>query len=87
MNDTLEKSGDSWAVVDKKPQKPGGCVGIFFKLFDWNRKLATKKKLFSMKLLPPVKFKQGGKKFGGGNEQQGSKLRLIADENRGGFPM
>lgn len=43
------------AVVEKRPQRPGGCVGgILFQLFDWNRKFA-KKKLFSKKLLPPGK--------------------------------
>lgn len=54
MNDTVEKAVSSLAVVEKKPptQRPGGCVGIFFQLFDWNRRLA-KKKLFSKKLLPP----------------------------------
>lgn len=52
MNDILEKTASSLAVVEKKPQRPGGCVGIFFQLFDWNRRFA-KKKLFSKKLLPP----------------------------------
>ncbi|KAL8532004.1 hypothetical protein ACS0TY_008563 [Phlomoides rotata] len=85
MNDTVEKGVSSLAVVEKKPptQRPGGCVGIFFQLFDWNRRLA-KKKLFSKKLLPPVRFKQASKKFGGDEKQP--KLRLIADENSGGFP-
>ncbi|KAK6152872.1 hypothetical protein DH2020_012511 [Rehmannia glutinosa] len=83
MNDTLEKTVSSLAVVEKKPQRPGGCVGIFFQLFDWNRRLA-KKKLFSKKLLPPVRLKQASKKFGGDEKQP--KLRLIADENSGGFP-
>ncbi|KAI3462548.1 hypothetical protein Pfo_019211 [Paulownia fortunei] len=83
MNETLEKKGSSLAVVEKKPQRPGGCVGIFFQLFDWNRRFA-KKKLFSKKLLPPVRLKQASKKFGGDEKQP--KLRLIADENSGGFP-
>ncbi|EPS73681.1 hypothetical protein M569_01075 [Genlisea aurea] len=65
-----------WAVVEKKKkriQKPEGCVGIFLKLFDWNRRFATKK----MKFIPSgVRLK----------EDQQPKLRLIADENRGGFP-
>ncbi|KAL1566606.1 hypothetical protein AAHA92_02196 [Salvia divinorum] len=80
MNDT---AASSLAIVEKKPQRPGGCVGIFFQLFDWNRRFA-KKKLFSKKLLPPVRFKQASKKFGGDEKQP--KLRLIADENNGGFP-
>ncbi|KAK6128495.1 hypothetical protein DH2020_037779 [Rehmannia glutinosa] len=57
MNDTLEKTVSSLAVVEKKPQRPGGCV---------------------------VRLKQASKKFGGDEKQP--KLRLIADENSGGFP-
>ncbi|KAL6507512.1 hypothetical protein OROGR_023707 [Orobanche gracilis] len=84
MNDTLEKtSSSSSTLVEKKPQKRGGCVGIFFQLFDWNRRFA-KKKLFSKKLLHPVWLKQSSKKFGGDEKQP--KLRLIAAENSGGFP-
>ncbi|KAL6521531.1 hypothetical protein OROGR_018100 [Orobanche gracilis] len=84
MNDTLEKtSSSSSALVEKKSQKTGGCVGIFFQLFDWNRRFA-KKKLFSKKLLPPVWLKQSSKKFG--RDEKQAKLRLIADENSGGFP-
>lgn len=79
----MEKPALSLAIVEKKPQRPGGCVGIFFQLFDWNRRFA-KKNLFSKKLLPPVRFKQASKKFGGDEKQP--KLRLIADENNGGFP-
>lgn len=48
----MEKPALSLAIVEKKPQRPGGCVGIFFQLFDWNRRFA-KKNLFSKKLLPP----------------------------------
>ncbi|KAL3844887.1 hypothetical protein ACJIZ3_002290 [Penstemon smallii] len=83
MNDAVERTTSSLAVVEKKPHKTGGCVGIFFQLFDWNRRFA-KKKLFSKKLLPPVRLKQSSKNFGGSDKQ--SKLRLIADENSGGFP-
>ncbi|KAK4426641.1 hypothetical protein Salat_1432800 [Sesamum alatum] len=83
MNDTLDKTASSLAVVEKKPHRPGGCVGIFFQLFDWNRRFA-KKKLFSKKLLPPVRLRQVSKKFAGDEKQP--KLRLIADENSGGFP-
>jgi len=50
MNDS---TGKNLAITEKKVhQKPGGCVGIFFQLIDWKRKL-SKKKLFSKKLLPP----------------------------------
>ncbi|KAL3525473.1 hypothetical protein ACH5RR_013845 [Cinchona calisaya] len=73
----------SLVIVEKRPQRPGGCVGIFFQLFDWNRRFA-KKKLFSKKLLPPVRLRKSSKKFGG--DEKLPKLRLIADENSGGFP-
>ncbi|XP_058091490.1 uncharacterized protein LOC131237627 [Magnolia sinica] len=73
------------AIAEKRPQRPGGCVGIFFQLFDWNRRMA-KKKLFSKKLLPPVRAKRLSKRFDGDEKLPTSKLLLIADENRGGFP-
>lgn len=42
-------------VVDKRPpHRPGGCIGIFFQLLDWNRRLA-KKRFFSRKFLPQGK--------------------------------
>ncbi|GAA0176553.1 transferase [Lithospermum erythrorhizon] len=83
MNDSVGKTSSSLAITEKKPQKIGGCIGIFFQLFDWNKRLA-KKKLFSKKLLPAVRSKQSSKKFGGDDKQP--KLHLIADENSGGFP-
>uniref|UniRef100_A0A5B6Z2N9 DUF3741 domain-containing protein n=1 Tax=Davidia involucrata TaxID=16924 RepID=A0A5B6Z2N9_DAVIN len=83
MNDTAGKTASSLAITEKKPHRPGGCVGIFFQLFDWNRRFA-KKKLFSKKLLPPARAKQASKKFGG--DEKLPKFRLIADENSGGFP-
>lgn len=51
---TASLATSSLAITEKRPQRdrPGGCVGIFFQLFDWNRRFA-KKKLFSRKLLPP----------------------------------
>ncbi|KAG6581163.1 hypothetical protein SDJN03_21165, partial [Cucurbita argyrosperma subsp. sororia] len=73
------------SISEKKNHKPGGCVGIFFQLFDWNRRLA-KNKLFSRKLLPPARSKQVASKFNGGDTMSASKNHLIADENRGGFP-
>lgn len=73
----------SLAIVEKRSQRPGGCVGIFFQLFDWNKRLA-KKKLFSKKLLPPVRLRKPSKKFGG--DEKLPKFCLIADENSGGFP-
>ncbi|PHU00962.1 hypothetical protein BC332_30749 [Capsicum chinense] len=42
------------------------------------------KKLFPKKLLSPACLKQASKKFGGDEKQP--KLRLITDENSGGFP-
>ncbi|XP_019173070.1 PREDICTED: uncharacterized protein LOC109168495 [Ipomoea nil] len=83
MSESGGITASSLAITEKKPQRSGGCVGIFFQLFDWNRRFA-KKKLFSKKLLPPVRLKQGSKKFGGDEKQP--KHRLIADENSGGFP-
>ncbi|KAJ8545881.1 hypothetical protein K7X08_018464 [Anisodus acutangulus] len=83
MNDSLAITASSLAITEKKPQRPGGCVGIFFQLFDWNRRFA-RKKLFPKKLLSPARFKEASKKFGGDEKQP--KLRLIANENSGGFP-
>ncbi|KAL6960983.1 hypothetical protein U1Q18_038748 [Sarracenia purpurea var. burkii] len=83
MNDTSGKTASSLAITEKRPHKPGGCVGIFFQLFDWNRRFA-KKKLFPKKLLPPARPKQDPRKFGG--VEKLPKLRLIASENSGGFP-
>nr|XP_043638672.1 uncharacterized protein LOC122609795 [Erigeron canadensis] len=72
------------AVSENRPRKSGGCVGIFFQLFDWNKRFA-KKRLFSKRLLPPPdRAKEASKKFGG--DEKLPKLRLIADENSGGFP-
>ncbi|BBG99538.1 hypothetical protein Prudu_009257 [Prunus dulcis] len=78
------KTGSALAIAETKTHRPGGCVGIFFQLFDWNRRFA-KKKLFSKKLLPPSRAKQVSKKFRD-EKMPNSKLHLIADENSGGFP-
>lgn len=89
MNDGGGKTTSSLAITEKRTatstHRPGGCVGIFFQLFDWNRRFA-RKKLFSKKLLPPVRAKQASKKFKGDEKMPTSKLHLIADENKGGFP-
>ncbi|XP_028779967.1 uncharacterized protein LOC114759469 [Neltuma alba] len=86
MNDSSGKTSSCLAITEKKKkQRPGGCIGLFFQLFDWNGKLA-KKKLFSKKLLPPARAKQASKKFKGDEKMPNSKLHLIANENRGGFP-
>ncbi|KAE9595176.1 hypothetical protein Lal_00009288 [Lupinus albus] len=78
MNDSTVKN---LAITEKKAHKPGGCVGIFFQLFEWKRKLA-KKKLFSKKLLLPAR----AKKFNGDEKMSNAKLHLITNENSGGFP-
>ncbi|OIW05504.1 hypothetical protein TanjilG_27634 [Lupinus angustifolius] len=78
MNDSTVKN---LAIIEKKAHKPGGCVGIFFQLFEWKRKLA-KKKLFSKKLLLPAR----AKKFNGDEKMTNAKLHLITNENSGGFP-
>ncbi|KAJ4959612.1 hypothetical protein NE237_019522 [Protea cynaroides] len=85
MDDISGKASSCVAIAEKRPQRPGGCVGIFFQLFDWNRRLA-KKKLFSKKLLPQDRAKRLSKKFNGDEKRPMAKLLLIADENRGGFP-
>ncbi|KAI4352210.1 hypothetical protein L6164_006483 [Bauhinia variegata] len=85
MSDTTGKTSSCLAITEKKTQRPSGCVGIFFQLFDWNRRLA-KKKLFSKKLLPAARANHASKKFKGEEKMPNSKLHLIANENSGGFP-
>ncbi|KAJ8630696.1 hypothetical protein MRB53_024019 [Persea americana] len=84
MTETSSKTASSLAITEKRPQRSNSCVGVFFQLFDWNRRLA-KKKLFSKKLFPPVGAKRVSSKFGSDEKLPMAKL-LIADENRGGFP-
>ncbi|KAH0897171.1 hypothetical protein HID58_046739 [Brassica napus] len=71
------------AITEKRPSRLSGCVGVFFQLFDWNRRF-SKKKLFSRKSLLPGK--QASKRFGGNDKLLKSKLNLIDDEKRGSFP-
>ncbi|KAH8511286.1 hypothetical protein H0E87_008733 [Populus deltoides] len=86
MNETTgNPAGACLALTEKKAHRSGGCVGIFFQLFDWNRRFA-KKKLFSRKLLPAARAKHPSKKFGGDEKMPKTKLHLIVDENKGGFP-
>ncbi|KAJ6997845.1 hypothetical protein NC653_014165 [Populus alba x Populus x berolinensis] len=73
MNDTERTC---LAITKKKAQRPGGFVGIFFQLFDWNTRFA-KKKLFSMKLLPATPAKQPSKKFGGDGKRPQKKLHTF----------
>ncbi|XP_022759941.1 uncharacterized protein LOC111306307 [Durio zibethinus] len=84
MDEQTGKTASALAITEKKPHRPGGCVGIFFQLFNWNRRFA-KKKLFSRKLLPPART-NASKKFGGDEKMPRSKLHLIAGENSGDFP-
>ncbi|XP_010552195.1 PREDICTED: uncharacterized protein LOC104822621 [Tarenaya hassleriana] len=81
--ETADKTAPSVAITEKRANRLGGCVGIFFQLFDWNRRF-SKKKLFSRQPLLPGK--QASKRFGGNEKMSKSKHDLIADENRGGFP-
>ncbi|CAF2063529.1 hypothetical protein HID58_072642 [Brassica napus] len=83
LTETVDKTATCSAITEKRPNRLGGCVGVFFQLFDWNRRFA-KRKLFSRKSLLPGK--QGSKRFGRDEKMLKSKLNLIDDENRGGFP-
>ncbi|KAL5080490.1 hypothetical protein RYX36_008911 [Vicia faba] len=84
MSDDVSVTGSSClAITDKKKnneKQNGGCVGIFFQLFDWNRRFA-KKRFFSKKLLPPDSMN----KFKGDEKMPNSKLHFIANGNNGGF--
>ncbi|CAN1354123.1 hypothetical protein LINPERPRIM_LOCUS43333 [Linum perenne] len=82
MMDDTTSSVSCLAVVDNRPPKrPGGCVGIFFHLFHWNRRFA-KRNLFSNKLLPPA-----SNKFAADEKMPKSNPHLLTDENKNGaFP-
>lgn len=87
MNETPGKMLSSLTSGDKQQHqhpKIGGCVGVFFNLFDWNKRF-TGKKLFSNRLLPAERPRQVAKRFTD-EKLPMAKLLLIADENRGGFP-
>ncbi|KAL9267242.1 hypothetical protein AKJ16_DCAP25712 [Drosera capensis] len=82
-----EAAGSCLTVADKKAvQKPGGCAGIFFQLFDWNRRFA-KKKFLPKRLLHLARSKQVSKRFIVEEKLPKSKQFLIAEENSGGFPV
>ncbi|KAL9226534.1 hypothetical protein vseg_002336 [Gypsophila vaccaria] len=81
------KNSTTLAISERKSyiHRPGGCVGIFFQLFDWNRRFA-KKKFFPKKLITPGRPKVS-KKFNADEKLPvTTKHLLIADENSGGFP-
>ncbi|XP_076902758.1 uncharacterized protein LOC143557606 [Bidens hawaiensis] len=73
MDDSVSVTTSCLAVGEKRPRRTGGCVGIFFQLFDWNKRF-SKKKLFSRRLLPPDRAKEP------------SKLLQIEYGNSGSFP-
>jgi hypothetical protein len=56
MSDVSVKGSSSCLAITEKnnnnQKQDGSCVGIFFQLFDWNKRL-TKKRFFTKKLLPP----------------------------------
>ncbi|RRT83074.1 hypothetical protein B296_00017330 [Ensete ventricosum] len=54
-------SASNLAIVERKEtrRKPGGCIGVFFQLFDWKKKKQFPKKLFppgTTCILPPFRF-------------------------------
>ncbi|XP_021763581.1 uncharacterized protein LOC110728222 [Chenopodium quinoa] len=88
MSDLSARTSSALAITEKKPQiqRAGGCVGIFFQLFDWNRRF-SKNKFFPKKLLPPVRTKVS-KKINAEEKLPVTKHKhlLMADENNaGGF--
>ncbi|KAG6500379.1 uncharacterized protein LOC121996963 [Zingiber officinale] len=82
----------SLAIAERKQQQrrqPGGFVGVFFHLLDWNRRLARKNLFPRRKLLPPVRAAKASvtaKTFAADEKMPLAKLLLIDDENQGGFP-
>ncbi|XP_074558468.1 uncharacterized protein LOC141814404 [Curcuma longa] len=82
----------SLAIAERKTQqqrRPGGFVGVFFHLLDWNRRLSRKNLFPRRKLLPPVRAAKASvtaKTFAADEKMPLAKLLLIDDENQGGFP-
>ncbi|KAL8161152.1 hypothetical protein V2J09_012641 [Rumex salicifolius] len=81
MDDNASKSSTSLVVAEKNVRKPGGCVGIFCKLFDWNRRFA-KKKLFPKKLLAPSRGNKVSKTLA--NESLLKTKHLLTDDDANG---
>ncbi|CAD5190568.1 unnamed protein product [Musa acuminata subsp. malaccensis] len=76
-------SASNLAVVERKEtrRKPGGCIGVFFQLFDWK-----KKKQFPKKLFPPVTAaKRVLRRIGGHEKLTVAKHLLVPQENSGGI--
>ncbi|KAM0057709.1 hypothetical protein Hdeb2414_s0005g00161521 [Helianthus debilis subsp. tardiflorus] len=61
-DDSASVTTSCLAIGEKRPRRSGGCVGIFFQLFDWNRRF-SKKKFFPKRLLPvpPDRAKEASK--------------------------
>ncbi|KAH7285210.1 hypothetical protein KP509_33G017800 [Ceratopteris richardii] len=70
---------------EKRTSKLGGCAGVFFQLFDWNRRL-NGKRFLSRKRLPAERPAKHGTRGLRDDKLPMAKLLLIANENRGGFP-
>ncbi|KAL8161897.1 hypothetical protein V2J09_013386 [Rumex salicifolius] len=88
MNDFTAKPSSSALIIaeNKGYRPPGGCVGIFFKLFDWNRRFG-KKKHFPKKLVAPARLNQVSKKFNVDEKLPMPKhQKLIADKKDRVFP-
>ncbi|PHT37323.1 hypothetical protein CQW23_25023, partial [Capsicum baccatum] len=67
MNDSSARE-----INERQPQRPCGCMGIFFQLVHRNCRFA--KQLFPKKVLSLACLKQASKTFGGDEKQP--KLRL-----------
>ncbi|WOH00287.1 hypothetical protein DCAR_0519646 [Daucus carota subsp. sativus] len=76
----MSDTGSALVVNEKRTQRTGGCVGIFFQLFDWRKRFA-KKKFPPNKLLSLDSAQHGSKKFGGDDKLP--KLRLMSNEKNG----
>ncbi|MCO5596717.1 hypothetical protein L7F22_050785 [Adiantum nelumboides] len=70
---------------EKRNSKLGAYAGVFFQLFDWNRRLKGKR-LLHQKLLPAERSAKQGVRSHKDEKLPMAKLLLIANENRGGFP-
>ncbi|KAJ8497806.1 hypothetical protein OPV22_008358 [Ensete ventricosum] len=76
-------SASNLAIVERKEtrRKPGGCIGVFFQLFDWK-----KKKQFPKKLFPPVTAaKRVLRRLGGHEKLTVAKHLLVPQESSGGI--
>ncbi|MCO5564223.1 hypothetical protein L7F22_017881 [Adiantum nelumboides] len=69
----------------KRNSKLGAYAGVFFQLFDWDRRL-NEKRLLHQKLLPAERPAKQGVRGHKDEKLPMAKLLLIANENRGGFP-